>query len=410
MRRLILLAFILSALNWQACRTLDGIPVGLAQEFGALLVSSNVDSARIFIDLNRRGDFADTGKMTRIDEAVRLDSLPVGLHALRLQRSCYTTGQDEFEVAISAQGEANLNAPMQLLPDAAGLVLLSTPDSALVFLDGLPQGYTPLTLTCLDVGAHLVEFRKGSYAPDTMAVTLTGGALDTLSRPLSLQRTVLMEHFSSSTCIPCVEADEIIESVGLQAGPAAVAAIGYHTEIPSSGDPMFLAARADNDARIEYYNVFTNPIVYIDGLVPELGVTNLRNRLNEEIDIRAAINPPLTLEFFDYRVGADSLSGRIRLEALQPLSGAFLRVAIVEKNIDYQNPPGSNGQTHFIDVLRAFWPEPRGTSLTMNAGEKRFVPFAVPLNSAWISGQLEVVAFVQVGSHEILQAASTQYP
>ncbi|MCB0277234.1 MAG: hypothetical protein KDI06_20635, partial [Calditrichaeota bacterium] len=143
---------------------------------------------------------------------------------------------------------------------------------------------------------------------------------------------------------------------------------------------------------------------------PELGVTNLRNRLNEEIDIRAAINPPLTLEFFDYRVGADSLSGRIRLEALQPLSGAFLRVAIVEKNIDYQNPPGSNGQTHFIDVLRAFWPEPRGTSLTMNAGEKRFVPFAVPLNSAWISGQLEVVAFVQVGSHEILQAASTQYP
>ncbi len=387
-----------------SCTTQDGILKSEKQKFGSLFITCNVDSAQIFIDQ------IPTDKFTSSKNPVVLDSVQAGTHLVQLRRECCQTTEMENKVVIQANEQTRMNFEMRLLDSVSNLLISTTPDSALIFLDGLPQGISPVFISCLAAGEHLLEIRKGSYVPIFQEISAMGGRTDTVEQSLTLQRTVLVEHFSSSTCVPCVAADEAIETF-LQSNSAAdVVSINYHTEIPAPGDPMYLAAKAENDARISFYNIFTNPIVWFDGVISELGTSNLDARLENAFQTRTIVPPKAAMEILHFKVN-DIISGTVRIEALSDLQNTNLQIAVIEKNIDYANPPGQNGQKHFFDVLRTFYPTAEGTSVSLAAGEKTFMQFSVSPESQWKVDQLEVVAFLQdQATKEVLQAASTLYP
>ncbi|NIA29502.1 MAG: PEGA domain-containing protein [Actinobacteria bacterium] len=388
-----------------SCTTQDGILESEKQKFGSLFITCNVDSAQIYLDQN------PTGKFTSSTDSVLLDSVKAGAHSVQLQRECYETLEPESNIVIQAGKQARLYIEMKLLDSVSNLFISTTPDSALIFLDGLPRGYSPVFLNCVAAGEHSFEIRKGSYAPVTAIVTAIGGETDTLQQSLALQRTVLVEHFSSSTCVPCVTADEAISSFLQNNGVARVVSINYHTEIPAPGDPMYLAAKEDNDARMTYYKIFTNPIVWFDGVISELGTSNLDARLENAFQTRTIVLPKAAMEILHFKKSNDMVSGTIRVEALSELQNIKLQIAVVEKNVDYENPPGQNGQKHFFDVLRTFYPTPDGTLLSLPVDEKTFIQFSLPSASQWKTVQLEVIAFLQdQDTKEVLQAASTLYP
>lgn len=395
----ILLFFILLT----ACTTQDGMLQSSGPQFGSLAIISNADSAHIFIDQN------PTGKYTIADTPIIIDSLTTGAHSVQLQLECYKADNNNVTVIIEADKKSTLQLNMQLLESAANLYISTTPDSAVVVFDGLVYGRSPVSLKCLPAGQHTLQLLKSNYSQKEMSLNLVGGRSDTIVTELALKRTVLMEHFSSSSCVPCVPADEIIEKVLNDAGPLNVVSINYHTEIPFPGDPMYLAAKDANDTRIAFYNVFSNPIAFLDGLISESGTSDLESRLTAGVAQRVLVTPAATIEVLNFKSGPLLVSGELDITALESFT-AFLFITLVENAIEYDQPPGHNGQKHFFDVFREFYPSPTGDLKTMVSGEKFKVPFNFNINEQWNYSQLKVVAFLQTSEKEILQAASSAFP
>lgn len=388
-----------------SCTTKDGVLDVLQQETGSLRVEATEAGATIFLN-NVRQD--------PVTPAV-LEDVPIGLQVIRVNKPGFVTVQDSIQVNVEVDKEVSVFFEMQAIVSGGNVRVVSNPDSAVVLVNGIALGdsiLTPTTLSNLDSGSYRIEIQKSGYLPVVVNDFLVQqGSSQLLDTALTVQRQVIVEHFSSSTCLPCVEADSIMEKILDERGVRELISIGYHTEIPSPGDPMHLEARTGNDARVSFYNISGNPISYFDGIVPVGGVTNLENRLNNAIDQRLQVAPRAAVEFFDYDANASTVSGRVRIEALQDISSYRLYIAAIETEVNYGSPPGINGMTHFFDVFRGFTPDENGIGVSLATGEHQFQSFSFPTQPYWDINRIQVVAFLQrTGTPEAAQAAWTLYP
>lgn len=392
---------ILYAAFLASCKTIEGVPIAAEQKFGRLWVSSSVDSANIFLDRK------DTGKIT----PALLEGIPVGKHVVQVFRSQYFSSPDSVLVEVVENKLDTVFFALQVVQIAGDLQVSTTPDSALVIVDNLPRGYSPLTVRGLSEGPHSVRLLKASHLPEEFMVNIIQDSLIQADVSLTLTRSVLVEHFSNSGCVPCVPADSIIEKIFREKGIVKTVSLGYHLSFPSPNDPMYLAARIGNDARRTYYGIPGLPAIKIDG-VESLSGNILETDLRNKIDGRAGLAPGAILEIFDYQASQNSISGRVRIQALDNLDNTVLHVALIEREIIYAQAPSTpwNGQSRFFDVFRDFYPSKDGTPVTLSPGQKQFISFDITYDTRWVLAQLEVVAFLQRSSKEVVQAAWTMYP
>ncbi len=119
----------------------------------------------------------------------------------------------------------------------------------------------------------------------------------------------------------------------------------------------------------------------------------------------------LTLAFQQLNRSDTLLQGRLEVKAFTDVSSDHrLYLALIEDEIDYPNPPGTNGQTHFEAVLRSFYPDGNGMVVTLAAFSNVKVDFTFKRNAEW-GNDLTVVAFVQNSvTKAVLQAGWTRYP
>jgi len=76
-------------------------------------------------------------------------------------------------VTVNAQLTPNAPSPT---PDTTGqIVVSSTPTGAEVFLDNAFRGITPVTLSDIPAGSHVVTVKQTGYTDSTQTVTVTGG-------------------------------------------------------------------------------------------------------------------------------------------------------------------------------------------------------------------------------------------
>jgi hypothetical protein len=90
-------------------------------------------------------------------------------------------------------------------------------------------------------------------------------------------------------------------------------------------------------------------------------------------------------------------------------SKLVLHTVVTETNIEYETPPGSNGETKFYDVMRKMLPSNQGESLASinQVGIYNF-QWQLTLNSSWIQDNINTVVFIQnTNTKEIYQAGST---
>lgn len=184
---------------------------------------------------------------------------------------------------------------------------------------------------------------------------------------------MLIEHFSNTGCIPCVETDRILEDFLHEKGAVTALSIGYHANFPSPSDPMYLISQAGNDARLQFYSVAAAPTIYVDG-VTGLGSLNLDTRLRNAFAAREQMTPGAMVEIFDFAANPDFVTGRVRIEALQNLNNVVLRIALIERAVNFVTPPGINEMTYFFDVYRRFYPDANGVILNLSQGGKQFMP------------------------------------
>lgn len=395
----LVLLFVLST-----CTTKDGNIVSSQSGTGSLEVSSTVPDARVFVD------HKDTGQRT----PALIENLSEGKHVVHIFLSKHEALPESALVDISAGGVTAIDFELNKSPQVGNLGVSSEPPGALVFIDNLPFGRTPLEVEGLLNGIHRLKIVKGGYALEVREVEIQADHRVVIGIPLSLKRFVLVEHFSNTDCPPCPVADATVEAVLHDVGVDSVAGLTYHPNFPGSEDPMFLAAEAHNLARMAYYQLLAVPTVVVDGVFTILSPNNLEAQLRDALQARFQLSPLATLDFYDFWETLSQpgeISGTVVVRALEDLpADVSLRIALIEREVEFPVPPGTNGQKRFTDVLRSFYPDAQGIAIALGKDETAAHDFRFHRDPEWI-GELHVIAFLQNdATREILQAVWTVLP
>ncbi len=382
-----------------SCTTKDGNVVSYSTEFGNLLVSSkNFYGAKIFLD------YENTGQVT----PALLKNIPIGRHVIHLFLSNAKATPDSMVVDIVKGKEETIEFELNKV-SSGDLEVITTPDSARIFVDKFNFGFSPQFISGLPEGEYHVRLQKSNYEPVEQTVQISANHFTRINTSLSLLHVVLLEHFSNTDCPPCPEADEIIHTLSVDYGPMLLVTLGYHANFPSVSDPMYLASKEDIDLRMQFFPTMPIPAAFING-------SQLNNPLSEQtyrdlIDAQLQETAAAAISFPKFTRGDSLIRGQVEVRALSEILGNNrLYIALVENLVDYPNPPGTNGQKDFEYVLRKFYDTAEGETVTLSVGQKMVRNFSFPLSNEW-GRDLSVIAFVQEsGTRKVLQCAWTIYP
>jgi hypothetical protein len=227
------------------------------------------------------------------------------------------------------------------------------------------------------------------------------------------QRLVMLEEFTSATCVPCVSKNTLFHTWQTQ-NPDKFTSIYYHVNWPSPGDPMNLANPTEVATRVSYYMSASNMYVpysvldgnYYNGNSGGWNMTNITNRY--------AVPSPFEIQLqHQVSAGQDTVFSTMLIKCTQDINASMTaHNVIIEKWIHFNSAPcaSSNGERDFYNVMKKMIPGSGGTNLpsSMIAGDY------VLLEGVWKAGlvydytQIASIGFVQdKGTKEIYQTANS---
>ena len=229
----------------------------------------------------------------------------------------------------------------------------------------------------------------------------------TVSVNISLtERIPMIEHFSASTCVPCVNVNNLMLQF-TQNNPGKFTYTKYPEHFPGSGDPYYYS---EVGVRDNYYDVPWVPYVLLDG-VPQDGALTLE-AFDAELEKQALV---------EIRGAFDVEGNRIMvtadLMAYAKLENVVAYVTVNEKTTT--GNVGTNGETSFHHILMKMLPNASGTTLTITAGEYEHLDFDVDLSSTHVEemNDLEVAVWLQkystkevYNSHYLYEYTTHPYP
>lgn len=342
--------------------------------------------------------------ITGPQSALDLGSLSLGLPAVVAQgnqsitgtlRNFGTTAITGFTLNYTVDGGAPVSAPI----------------SANVAV-GASYNFTHPTPWTATTGSHVINVwasdpngsADGNLLNDMISVNVNVASQ-------SVQRVVLIEEFTSSTCAPCASYnntfDPLLTSLSTNTGTSNIAAVKYQMNWPSPGtDPSY---NPDGVTRRTFYGVSGIPDVFVNGRDPANSYANNATNLNNEAAIPAFCSINLNAS---YAGNTLTVSGSVTPYAAFP--GSYkLHIAAVE-SYSYQ---GTTSQNQFKHAQRKMLPNGSGITLTtLQDGVAQtfnqsytFTQGGVAQGNYNLWGQLanvKVVAFVQnTSTKEVLQAA-----
>lgn len=224
-------------------------------------------------------------------------------------------------------------------------------------------------------------------------------------------RTVLVQHFTQASCVPCASNNPILEGT-LNNNAANTVAIKHQVSWPGF-DAMYNAYPSGPNAMVNYYNFNAVPQTVLGGTAgpgaPNTVVTNAT------IAARAAVPSPFDITLNAYLDPATQVvSVTMESTCSQAVSGNLrAHIAVVEKHLtSVEEPGGTNGETDFHNVLRQFLPNTNGTTLasSFTVGQTAIVNETWDFSNGRVSDycDLAIVAYIQNNStKEVHQAATT---
>jgi len=221
---------------------------------------------------------------------------------------------------------------------------------------------------------------------------------------------VLFEHFTQASCGPCAQQNPSFQNDILQNNKGVVHHIAYHTSWPGT-DPMNAYNPTDVQDRVTYYNVSGVPTMQMLGKYwtgQPGGVT--QSMVNSE----ASKGSPISIRVTETSDGSiRTVRVVVHSFGTPPTGTMFLRTVVIESDISYTSPPGSNGEKDFPNVMRKMLPNPSGYSYTAAPqGDSVVFISAYSLDQAnWDTTKIYVVAFVQDDvTGEVINSGSSTDP
>ena len=256
----------------------------------------------------------------------------------------------------------------------------------------------------------------GTYSINVNIVTVNGAAdmepsnnsmtkeFKTYMR--SVQRTPMIEHFSSSTCQPCVNVDNSMMELTSN-NPGKYTYTKFPVNWPGIGDPY---ATPDCIVRSDYYGVYTVPNIALDGQVKSGAVT--QTELNDRLN---------TTSYIDI-VGAFDVEGNVinvTADIISYIDMPDVRVFLSINEKTTVKNTGSNGMTEFHHIFMKMLGDINGIETSFNAGEYQRFEFSFDMTETHMEeiDDLEVAAWVQTydskemhNSHYLNEYTEHPYP
>ncbi len=217
-----------------------------------------------------------------------------------------------------------------------------------------------------------------------------------LLQPVSATNKSLVEIFTNTSCIPCVEPnrylDDINDLIGITSNDNSVVILRVHTTL-FAGDPFYLYNTADNSARMNYYNAAAvNPRTFLLGTsLGSFSASAYTVKINEKLG---------SLRTFAIRIANtyDTVSGNgmiginIRQISGQTVSDLVYHIAVAENGILYAAP---NGETRFENTLRDLITPPEGQSFSISSGQTKSYVHNYSLAGTINKRKTDLIVFAQ---------------
>lgn len=250
----------------------------------------------------------------------------------------------------------------------AGIYVTSSIPGALISIDGISQmKYTPDTVFTTS-GTHVISITKEGYQTTAINITAISDSVINVNADLvvAIPKIVLLEDFANVSCVPCVASNLIIKSLKTYTyDETKLVVLKFPTNFPSPNDPFYLAAQVYCNARITYYNVLFAPTTILDGILKPVSSDSIK--VKAAIEQRLAEIPKFQVSVTDTITGGN-INYKVRVECLDTngisTANLALRFVVMEEEIIFSTPPGSNGETHFYDVVRTMLPDQNGITIS----------------------------------------------
>ena len=150
--------------------------VAEAPDTGAVLVSSNITGATVYVD----GRKADTAPAL-------VEKLTPGTHVVEVRAEGYTTARKD----VTVESGKTAKVTVELIVDQATVAantgtvqVLAEPVGVEILVDGASQGSAPVKVEGLAEGTHIVEGKKDGYARAELSVAVKKGEFKTVKLTL----------------------------------------------------------------------------------------------------------------------------------------------------------------------------------------------------------------------------------
>ena len=200
----------------------------------------------------------------------------------------------------------------------------------------------------------------------------------------SAERKPMIEHFSSSTCGPCVSVNTAMLNF-CNNNPGRFTYTKYQMNWPGAGDPYYTD---EGGTRRTYYGVSAVPQCFLDG--EDQGYAAVQQAVFDEHAERTA--------FFDIR-GSFTVEGNVInvVADVMPYIDANARVFISVNEKETHGNVGSNGETSFHHIFMKMLPDAQGTEVNFTACDGQRFEFSQDMSGTHVEemDDLEVSIWVQ---------------
>lgn len=249
-----------------------------------------------------------------------------------------------------------------------------------------------------------MELIPGSYMLSVGIQSVNGGDDDDLTNNNlekavgvalgSAQRISMIEHFSSSTCGPCVSVNTAMVAVENN-NQGKYTYTKYPMNWPGNGDPYYTA---EGGTRRTYYGVNAVPQMFLDGV--DKGAPIQQAALNNSYatpaygDVRGSFN-----------VDGNTINVKVDFMAYYDMTVEKAFVTVNEK--ETHNNVGGNGETTFHHIMMKMLTGANGVALNIPAGECQHIEYSFDMSSTHVEemSDLEVSAWMQnLGTKEMINS------
>ncbi|MBS1517895.1 MAG: hypothetical protein JSS91_07395 [Bacteroidetes bacterium] len=208
---------------------------------------------------------------------------------------------------------------------------------------------------------------------------------------------VLIELYTNTSCIPCVEANQYLDGInnrlGVTNNDPNVIILRVHTTL-YSGDPFYEYNMTDNNARMAVYpgTPTSNPRGYLLGaFMSNFSASSWTGKINQKLSETRTFAIKLN-NSYDPVSRNGNLDVKIKQVSGDSFSDLVYNVAMTESEIPYNAP---NGETLFENTLRDLITPSDGQQLNISPGQTNSYSHAYSVANELNQDHVYLTVFIQ---------------